>query len=238
MIAMPRAALGRRLGPRKHVEEEQGLAVADARQARTEPARRPALVLVADRRLIPFPILSVGGIRDEIVEGLGGVPVMGKRAAERDVVRVPTGRVLHEEVGLGDRPRLRVHLLAEEVDIRLCVDRRPEPFTVPARPLGNVLLRDHQHAARAAAGVVDGPHYPGAGELPLVAREHEIHHQVDHVTRREVLPRVLVQGFVEPTDQLLEDCPHCRVVDLGPGGGRRPGTAPAPGTGAPPRRAC
>ena len=130
MIAMRATALLPRLGPREHVEQEEGLAVADARQARTESAGRPTLVLVPHRGLIPFPVLAVGRVGDEVVEGLGGVPVMGEGAAERDVVRVPAGRILHEEVGLGDCPRLRVHLLSEEVDarLRLIAGRSRSPF--------------------------------------------------------------------------------------------------------------
>ncbi len=33
-------------------------------------------------------------------------------------------------------------------------------------------------------------------------------HQLHHVARREVLPRLFVVLFVEPPDQLLEDRPH------------------------------
>ena len=46
-----------------------------------------------------------------------------------------------------------------------------------------------------------------------VARQHEIHHQVDDVAWREVLARVLVQCLVELADQLLEDRAHGGVVD-------------------------
>ena len=140
--------------------------------------------------------------------------VVGERAAEGDVVRVATRRVLHEEVRLGDRPRLRVHFLAEEVDVRLRIDWGPQWLTVPAQPFRDVLLGDHQHATRAAAGVVDGAHRATAGDARLVAREHEIHHQVDHVARGEVLAGIFVQRLVELADQLFEDCPHRGVVDL------------------------
>ena len=77
----------------------------------------------------------------------------------------------------------------------------------------DVLLGDHEHAAGAAARVVDG-----ADDLPLpdailVAGEHQVDHQVDHVARREVLAGVLVERLVELPDQLLEDRAHRRVVD-------------------------
>ena len=139
--------------------------------------------------------------------------VVGQRAAEGDVVCIAARRVLHEEIGLGDRPGLRVHFLAEEVDVGLRVDRGPEPVSIPAPPVRDVLLGDHQHAAGAAAGVVDGAHHARAGDAFFVAREHEIHHQMDDVARGEVLAGVLVQGFVELAEQLFEDGAHRRVVD-------------------------
>ena len=49
--------------------------------------------------------------------------------------------------------------------------------------------------------------------MGLVAGEHEIHHQVDDVARREVFAGVLVQGFVEAANQLFEYRAHGGVVD-------------------------
>ena len=37
---------------------------------------------------------------------------------------------------------------------------------------------------------------------------------MDHIPGREVFARVLVEGLVEPADQLLEDRSHRRVVHL------------------------
>ena len=141
--------------------------------------------------------------------------VVRERAAVGDVVGVAAGRVLHEEVGLRDRPRLGVHLLAEEVDLGVRVDRGPEQIAVLPQADGDVLLGDHQHAARAAARVVDGADRRLLARIAvLVAGEHQIDHQVHDVARREVLAGVLVQRLVELPDQLLEDRAHRRVVDL------------------------
>jgi hypothetical protein len=35
---------------------------------------------------------------------------------------------------------------------------------------------------------------------------------MDNITRRKVFAGVFIEGFVELPDQLLEDCPHRRVI--------------------------
>src|SRR6266446_5671873 len=76
--------------------------------------------------------------------------------------------VLHEEVRLGHRPGLRVHLLAEEMNVGLRVYGRAEDVAVPAQPDRDVLLGDRQHAAGAAAGVVDSADNAPAADARLV----------------------------------------------------------------------
>jgi hypothetical protein len=119
-----------------------------------------------------------------------------------------------KKVGLRDRPSLRIHLLAKEVDVGVGVDRRTQDFAVTPPPDGDAFLRDHQHPARAAARVVDRADHSVAPDAVLVPGEHQIDHQMHDVARREVLARVLVQRFVEPADQLFENRPHRRVVDV------------------------
>ena len=140
--------------------------------------------------------------------------VVGQRAAVGDVVGVAPGRILHEQVRLRDRPGLGVDLLAEEMDFRVRVDRGPDEVAVLAQSDGDVLLGDHQHAAGSAAGVVDRADRPLATDAFFVTGEHQIHHQMHDVARREVLAGILVQRLVELPDQLLEDRAHRRVVDL------------------------
>ncbi len=103
---------------RQHVQEEQKLPVADARQTRREAARRAALMFGADCLFVALPVLAIGRIGDQVIERPAGMAVVGERAAERDVVGIAAGRLLHEEIRFRDRPGLRVHLLAEEVNIR------------------------------------------------------------------------------------------------------------------------
>ena len=142
------------------------------------------------------------------------MPVVGQRAAESDVVGVAAGRVLHVEVGLGDGEGLGVHLLAEQVDLGVRVDRGRGAVAVLAQPDRDVLLGDRQHAAGAAARVVDGADDAScAGCRSSSPASSEVDHQVHHVAGREVLAGVLVQRLVELADQLLEDRAHRRVGD-------------------------
>src|SRR6516162_8202515 len=92
----------------EHVQQEQELAVADPRQTRSEPAGSAALVFGPDSGLVALPVLAVGRIGDQVIKALVGMTIVGKRAAERDVVGVAAGWVLHEEVRLRYRPGLGV----------------------------------------------------------------------------------------------------------------------------------
>ena len=100
MIAMREPPSFGVLRVREHVQQEQDLAVADARQPRAEAARRAALVFGAHRFLVALPVLAVGRIGNQVIECPARMPIVGKRAAEPDVVGVTARRVLHEEIGL------------------------------------------------------------------------------------------------------------------------------------------
>ena len=77
-----------------------------------------------------------------------------------------------------------------------------------------MIFRNRQHPARPAARIIDGYHDALSADAVLVAREKQVGHEMDDVARREVFAGILVQGFVELPDQLLEDRSHGRVIDL------------------------
>lgn len=52
------------------MQEEEQLPVADARQARTEPAGRTAFMLGLHRVSVALPVLAVGRVRDQVVEAM------------------------------------------------------------------------------------------------------------------------------------------------------------------------
>ena len=89
----------------------------------------------------------------------------------------------------------------------------PLPLAVARLAGGEVLLGDGEHAARAAARVVDAEHDPFRAQPFLVAGQQQVDHQMDDVAGGEVLAGVLVQRLVELADELLEDRAHRGVVD-------------------------
>jgi hypothetical protein len=153
-----------------------------------------------DGGFVHLPLLAVGRVGQEVVEAAVRVLVVGEGAAELDVLRVQAPGTGEEQVRLADGKGLRVHLLAEHVDLRQGVDL---PDAVPG---------DGEHPAGPGAGVVDGADDVVLGEDLPVLRQQEVNHQADHLAGGEVLAGVLVQGFVELADQLLEDVAHLQVA--------------------------
>jgi len=58
------------------MEQEEELSVADTGQAGAEAARRPALVLGSYGFFVTLPVLSVGGISDQVIKHSAGVAVV------------------------------------------------------------------------------------------------------------------------------------------------------------------
>jgi hypothetical protein len=99
------------------VLKEEELPIGDAGQPGAEAPGRALLVLSRHGRLVLLPLLPVRRVRDEVVEGVPLVARIGERAPEADPIGVQAGGIVQEEVGLGDRVRLGVHLLPEEEDV-------------------------------------------------------------------------------------------------------------------------
>jgi hypothetical protein len=151
-----------------------------------------------------LPVFAVGRIGDLVVKVVGE-DVVAEGGAETNVVGVAAVGRLHVEVRLANREGLGVHLLSEEMKVCVGVHALPNVAAL------DVSFGDRQHFAGAAAGVADGTDDAFAPNPLFVARQHEIHHQVDDVAGCEVLARVLVEGLVELADQLLEPGPlGCR----------------------------
>ena len=202
------------------MQQEEQLAVADPGEAGPEAPVCTQVVFGPYRVLVEPPVLAVGGIGDQVVEAHSGpavvhlgVAVIRQGVPEGDPLGVASALGLHEQVGLADREGFGVYLLPEEVDIGLRVHGPLAGLALAPLARGDVLLGDGEHAARAAAGVVDAAHHAAPAELALVTRHEQIDHQVDDVPGGKVLTRVLVQRLVELADQLLENRPHGGVVD-------------------------
>ena len=184
------------------LQEEQG-AVVDARQAGAEAAAEAeGVALALDVALLLLPLHAEGRVGEHVVEGpllavgVAVEAVLGEGVAEDDVVGV---LALDQHVGLADRPGFVVPVLAVEMRVGVGVE------------LADVLLGDGQHAAGAAGRVIDRLHDVAVGEV-FFRREQQVDHQLDHLTRREVVPGLLVRLLSADPDQLLEDVAHLHVV--------------------------
>lgn len=196
---MDRPHLGRK------VLQEEHLAVADRRQSAGESRPRArAGDLVLDRSLGGLPVHAVRRVGQAVVERLTGEQVLRERVAEPDVGGV---LVADDHVGLADRIRLVVDLLAVELEPRVGV----QPGMLGRAD--QVLLGEREHAARACRRVVDRAYDVLLGQRPVVAGEQQVDHEPDRVARCEVLPGGLVRGLRELADQLLEQVSHLGVAD-------------------------
>lgn len=172
---------------RDHELKKEQRAVAHAGQARGEGAV-VALVVVALAEALfdALPVDAEGRVREHVVEALLGVAVVGEAVARGDVLRpVPA----EHHVGLADGVGLVVELLAVEFRLGLGV---VDP---------DALLGDGEHSAGSARGVVEGGLEARHGESLLIAREHEVDHELDDLARGVVLARGLVRLLREAPDE-------------------------------------
>ena len=189
----------------EHVLKEEQRPVVDAWQTGPEAAFvTECVAFLLDVLLLLLPLHAEGRIGQHIVEGpffAGAVPrkpVLGKGVAPGNVVCV---FAFDEHVGLADRPRLVIPVLA--------VHHRTGLGVQPA----DVLLGHGKHTAGAASRVVDRLHHVTAGKV-LLRRQQQVHHELDNLARREMLPGLLVRLLRADPNQLLEDVAHLDVVNL------------------------
>ena len=109
---------------------------------------------------------------------------------------------LHQHVRLADGVSFFVQLLAVKVNFQTGVNAGQQ-----------VLLGDGEHAAGAAGGVVD-PHQTFLGQLCPVRFKHQLDHQPDDVAGGIKLTGGVVAGFLELSDEVLEDGSHAVVVHV------------------------
>ena len=199
---------------RRHVGEEEQLAVAGARDegeffavVHDFEARVAHAVLAAHLFQVFLPALAVGRIGQHEVELLRGEGVVRKSGMFRptdDVVGV-LALALEEHVGLADRVGLRIDFLAVEVGGDLLLPVSGE--------LLESFLGDGQHSARAARAIVKevAAGFDAVGD----GQEDEVGHEADGVTGRPVFAGFLVIFLVEFADQFFEHSSHRVVVHAG-----------------------
>ena len=166
---------------------------------RPEP---PSLVLGQPLRT---PVAHVEGRVGEDEVGLEvGVLVVVEGVAVGDLARYPANREVHP----GQPPGRVVRFLAVDRDAGCGAGRRPRPLRLAGRRRGpmspNELDRLHEHARRAAAGVVD----------PSLERLDHLDEQLDDTARSVELAAPLPLGVGEHRQEVLVDATE---HVLGPG---------------------
>ena len=160
----PRTALGGLLDVREHVLQEQELPVADPRQARPEAPGCAPVVLVLYGVVIALPVLAVGWIGDHVIEGAS--------AACRSFESVLPKRMFSASRPSSDFMKRSDLQMAKVSGFTSWPNRWVSAsgihgiaaaFAVTYLAGGDVLLGDGEHAARAAARVVDAEHDPLRG---------------------------------------------------------------------------
>ena len=76
----------------------------------------------------------------------------------------------------------------------------------------NPVLRFRQHASGAAGGIADGHDHAWLGEHLGIRFQQQVHHQLDHLPRREVIPGCFIGCFIETTDKILKHQAHGDVI--------------------------
>ena len=196
------AALVRRLHPAEHVLQEEQLPVADARQAGAEAPAYAALGFALDGRPDPSSIPC------RRADWRAGNRSAGRRAGRCE-------SVLPNVMFSASRPSALFMYRSDLHTAKVSgLTSWPYRYTSALRvDLGDAVLGDRQHAARAAARVVDGADDVVLAQRSQVRRQQQVHHQADDLARGEVLAGVLVERLVERADQFLEDGAHLVVGD-------------------------
>src|SRR5690554_4784863 len=80
--------------------------------------------------------------------------------------------------------------------------------------LDEVFIGHGQHSARSRRWVVYRPDHAWLGKHIVILNEEEMHHEADHLARREVLTGRLIGKLGEAPDQFLKDKPHLMAIHL------------------------
>ncbi len=176
----------------EHVLDEQQLPVAHAGLV-GEATRDVCL----DLGLLLLPNNAVRRIGQLVAELLAFVQVVGEGVAQTNV---PWIGPRDKQVALGNGEGLLIDLLTEQLDdgIRML--------------LLDELLGHRQHAARAAAEVINTVDGARLVETGLFPRKQQPRHQTDHIARGEMLSRSLVRLLIGNSDELLEQETHAVIV--------------------------
>ena len=178
------------------VLQKQQLAIADARQAGHEARAVLGLEFLLHQGLVRLPFVAERGIGDRQIELFALQLVVGQRVAFVDVAGV---FAQHEHFGPADGVGFRVAVLPEQADA-----------LVGAQQFLEFALGHRQHAAGAAAAVINADDLAGFLQFLGTLGHHQVHAQLDHFAGGIVVARLGI-GLVG-ADDFLEHIAHRKRV--------------------------
>ncbi len=148
--------------------------------------------------MIGFPGFAIGRIGEHEIEAHPGEFIRGQGRSVLDVLGIVA---LDHHVGLADGIGFIVDFLAiQKYRIGFYPERACRVF--------QIVLRFGEHAAGATGRVVD---QHGGRQLALYPVEKQMGHQMNDLTRGEMLTGLFVVFFVELADEFFEDIAHAQV---------------------------
>ena len=177
--------------------QEQETAVVDPRETSAETAGETQSRMLALHRLgHHLPLDAERRVGQQIIETLALVLVVVETVAETDIGSLLT---LDEHVGTASGVSLGVQLLAEHSQTSLRVE------------LAKMILGNRQHPAGSTRRIKQRLDHTRPRQQLVVVDEQQIHHQPDHLTRREMLTSRLIRQLRELADQLLVEITHFQI---------------------------
>ena len=185
-----------RLGLGDQILQEQQLAVADPRQAGHEARAVLVVEFLFHQGFFRLPLHPERRIGQRQIELFALELVFGERVAFVDVAGIVAQ---HQHFRAADGMGFRIAVLPEQADVLVRAQRFLQ------LPLGH-----GQHAAGAAAAVVDANQLAGFLQFLGALGHHQVHAQLDHFARGVVVARLGV-GFVG-ADDFLEHVAHGKLI--------------------------
>ena len=107
---------------------------------------------------------------------------------------------LNQQIRSRYRKRSRIVILTKHLQDRLLVMRQ------------NPVLRLRQHSTRTTGWIAHRHNRTTPRQNIAIRLHQQIHHKLNHLSRREVIPCRLIRRLIKPPNQILKHQPHRDIV--------------------------